>query len=112
MHLLWRFEICLPSLHILIEFSPNDQNTPKLFVPFKRTNIYISSSKQIDNHGGSIEWIPIVMTMFIQFLIIFLRIFLVARYHAVCILTRVTRAPQSKRSKNLTSIRSTPVTLF
>jgi hypothetical protein len=32
-HLLWQFEICLPSLYNLIEFSPNDQNTPKLFVP-------------------------------------------------------------------------------
>jgi hypothetical protein len=44
MHLLWRFEICLPSLYILIEFSPNDQNTLKLFVPIKLANIYISSN--------------------------------------------------------------------
>jgi hypothetical protein len=45
MHLLWRFEIRLPSLYILIEFFPNDQNTPKLFLSIKRTNIYISSYK-------------------------------------------------------------------
>jgi hypothetical protein len=45
MHLLWRFEICLPSLYILTEFSPNDQNTLKRFVSIKRTNIYISSYK-------------------------------------------------------------------
>jgi hypothetical protein len=44
MHLLWRFKICLPSLYILIEFSPNDQNTLKLFVPIKLANIYISSN--------------------------------------------------------------------
>jgi hypothetical protein len=47
MHLLWRFEICLPSLYILIEFSPNNQNTLKLFVSIKRTNIYISSDKYV-----------------------------------------------------------------
>jgi hypothetical protein len=35
----------------------------------------------------------------IQFLIIFLRIFIVARYRAVVIVTRVTCAPRSTRSK-------------
>jgi hypothetical protein len=49
MHLLWRFEICLPSLYNLIEFSPNDQNTPKLFLSIKRTNIYILSGKFVYN---------------------------------------------------------------
>jgi hypothetical protein len=43
----WRFEICLPSLYNLIEFSPDDQNTPKHFVPIKHTNIYISSNKYV-----------------------------------------------------------------
>jgi hypothetical protein len=55
MHLLWRFEICLPSLYNLIEFSPNNQNTPKLFVPIKRTNIYISSDKFVLNRSISME---------------------------------------------------------
>jgi hypothetical protein len=45
----WRFEVCLPSLYILIIFSPNDQNTLKLFVSIKRTNIYISSNKFVLN---------------------------------------------------------------
>jgi hypothetical protein len=45
----WRFENRLPSLYILIEFSPNDQNTLKLFLSIKRTNIYISSYKYVLN---------------------------------------------------------------
>jgi hypothetical protein len=45
----WRFKICLPSLYNLIEFSPNDQNTPKLFVPIKHTNIYILSFEFVLN---------------------------------------------------------------
>jgi hypothetical protein len=63
----WRFEICLPSLYNLIEFSPYDQNTPKLFEPIKSTDIYILSDKfvikEIDTHGGSIHYIPIIMLM-------------------------------------------------
>jgi hypothetical protein len=43
-------KICLPSLYILIKFSPNDQNTLKLFLSInKRTNIYISSYKFVMN---------------------------------------------------------------
>jgi hypothetical protein len=42
-------KIRLPYLYILIEFSPNDQNTPKLFVSIKRTNIYIPSYKFVLN---------------------------------------------------------------
>jgi hypothetical protein len=30
---------------MLIEFPPNDQNTPKLFLSIKRTNDYILSYK-------------------------------------------------------------------
>jgi hypothetical protein len=44
-HLLWRFENSLPSLYNLIESSPNDQNTLKLFLSIKHTNTYISSYK-------------------------------------------------------------------
>jgi hypothetical protein len=55
MHLLWRFEICLPSLFNLIEFSTNDQNTPKLFVPIKSTDIYISSDKIVLNRSIPME---------------------------------------------------------
>jgi hypothetical protein len=51
----WRFEICLPSLYILIEFSPNDQNTLKLFVSIKRTNIYILSQKFVLIRSISME---------------------------------------------------------
>jgi hypothetical protein len=51
----WLFEICLPSLYNLIEFSPNDQNTRKLFVPIKRTNIYILSDKFVLNRSISME---------------------------------------------------------
>jgi hypothetical protein len=51
----WRFEICLPSLYTPIEFSPNDQNTLKLFVSIKRTNIYISSHKFVFNRSISLE---------------------------------------------------------
>jgi hypothetical protein len=40
----------LPAIPVnLIEFSPNDQNTPKLFVSIKRTNIYIPSYKYVLN---------------------------------------------------------------
>jgi hypothetical protein len=52
---LWRFEKCLPSLYTLIEFSPNDQIQPKLFVSIKRTNIYISSDKYVLNRLISME---------------------------------------------------------
>jgi hypothetical protein len=55
MHLLWRFEIYLPSLYDLIEFSPNDQNTPKLFLSNKRTNIYILSNKYVLIRSISME---------------------------------------------------------
>jgi hypothetical protein len=51
----WRFEICLPSLYMLIEFSPNDQNTLKLFVSIKRTNIYILSYKFVLNRSIPME---------------------------------------------------------
>jgi hypothetical protein len=46
----------------------------------------------------------------IQFLINFLKNFvLVARYRAVVIVTRVTRAPRSKHSKNLGSTWNMPI---
>jgi hypothetical protein len=46
----------LPAIPInLIGFSPNDQNTPKLFVSIKRTNIYISSDKFVLNRSISME---------------------------------------------------------
>jgi hypothetical protein len=84
----WRFEICLPSLYILIEFSPNDQNTLKLFVSIKRTNIYISSYKCVLNRSIPMEvrfdtfpLSPLLNNFPFQFLI-FSRIFLVARYCA------------------------------
>ena len=48
-------KICLPSLYNLIEFSPNDQITLKLFLPIKRTNIYISSYKFVLNRSISNE---------------------------------------------------------
>jgi hypothetical protein len=55
MHLLWRFNICLLSLYNLIESSPNDQNTPNVFLSIKRTNIYISSHKFVFNRSISME---------------------------------------------------------
>jgi hypothetical protein len=104
MHLLWRFKICLPSLYNLIEFFPNDQNTLKLFSSIKRTNTYISSNKFVLNRLISMEvrfntfplswWCDSILNNF-------LRIFLVARYRAVGIVTRVTRAPRSKRYLHL-----------
>jgi hypothetical protein len=45
----------LPSLYILIEFSPNDQNTAKLFLSIKRTNIYILSNKFVLNRSILME---------------------------------------------------------
>jgi hypothetical protein len=51
----WPFEICLLSLYILIEFSPNDQNTLKLFLSINRTNIYISSDKFVLNRSIPME---------------------------------------------------------
>jgi hypothetical protein len=51
----WRFEICLPSLYILIEFSPNDQITLRLFISIKRTNVYISSNKFVLNRSIPME---------------------------------------------------------
>jgi hypothetical protein len=48
-------EICLPSLYILIEFSPKDQNTLKLLLSIKHTNIYISSCKFVLNRSISME---------------------------------------------------------
>jgi hypothetical protein len=41
----WRFVICLPPIYNLIEFSPNDQIQPKLFLSINRIDIYISSHK-------------------------------------------------------------------
>jgi hypothetical protein len=51
----WRFEICLPSLYDLIEFSPNDQIQAKLFLPINSTDIYISSHKFVLNRSISME---------------------------------------------------------
>jgi hypothetical protein len=51
----WRFEIRLPSLYILIEFSPNDQNTLKLFLSIKHTNTYILSNKFALNRSIPME---------------------------------------------------------
>jgi hypothetical protein len=48
-------KICVPSLYILIEFSPNDQNTPKLFLSIKHTNIYVLSNKFVLNRLISME---------------------------------------------------------
>jgi hypothetical protein len=47
----------LPAIpvYLVIEFSPNDQNTPKLFPPIKSTNIYISSDKYVLNRLTSME---------------------------------------------------------
>jgi hypothetical protein len=46
----------LPAIPVnLIEFSPNDQNTPKLFVPIKSTDIYISSNKYVLNRSLPME---------------------------------------------------------
>jgi hypothetical protein len=107
----WRFEICLPSLYNLIEFSPNDQNTPKLFLSIKHTDIYISSNKFVLNRPVSMEvwfdtfplswWCDSILNNS-------LRIFLVARYRAVGIVTRVTCAPRLIRSKKLSSTRNQP----
>jgi hypothetical protein len=38
-----------------IEYSPNDQIPPKLFVPINSTDIYISSGKFVMNGAISIE---------------------------------------------------------
>ena len=51
----WRFEICLPSIYDHIQFSPNDQIQPKLFVPINRIVIYISSYKVVWNKPISME---------------------------------------------------------
>jgi hypothetical protein len=51
----WRFEIRLPPTYNLIEFSPNDQIQPKLFVPINSTDIYISSHKFVLNRSISME---------------------------------------------------------
>jgi hypothetical protein len=46
----------LPAIPVnLIEFSPNDQNTPKNFLSIKRTNIYISSGKFIFKRSVPME---------------------------------------------------------
>ena len=51
----WRFEICLPPIYNLIEFSPNDQIQPKLFVLVKCRDTYISSMKFVLNRVISME---------------------------------------------------------
>ena len=51
----WRFEICLPPIYDLIAFSPDDQIQPKLFVPIKGTNTYISSNRFVLNRSISME---------------------------------------------------------
>ena len=51
----WRFEICLPPMYNLIEFSSNNQITPKLFSSLNSTNIYISSYKRMLNRAISME---------------------------------------------------------
>jgi hypothetical protein len=46
----------LPAIPVnLIEYPPNDQNTPKLFPSIKRTNIYISSNKFVLNRPVFME---------------------------------------------------------
>ena len=67
MHLLWRFRN-LPVIHnmyVPIQFSPNDQITPKLFVLINNTQIFVFCLvslylKQIDTHGALIQYILIV----------------------------------------------------
>ena len=51
----WQFEICLPPIQILIEFSPDIQIQPKLFPLIKRTNIYISSHNLLLDRSISME---------------------------------------------------------
>jgi hypothetical protein len=51
----WRFEIRLPPIYIVIEFSPDDQIQPKLFVLVKSTDIYISSHKLLLNRSIPME---------------------------------------------------------
>jgi hypothetical protein len=51
----WRFEICLPVIYDSIEFSPDDQITPKLFCSLNSTIIYISSYKRMLNRSISME---------------------------------------------------------
>ena len=51
----WRFEMCLPPIEIFIEFSPDDQITPKLFSSLNDTNIYISSNKRMLNRAIPME---------------------------------------------------------
>jgi hypothetical protein len=48
-------KICLPSIYIPIECSPNDQTPPKLFVSINSTDIYISSCKFVLNKSISME---------------------------------------------------------
>ena len=51
----WRFEICLPVMYDPIEFSPDIQITPKLFVSINSTDIYISSYKRLLNRSIPME---------------------------------------------------------
>ena len=51
----WRFEICLPVMYDPIEYSPDIQITPKLFVSINSTNIYISSYKRMLYRAISVE---------------------------------------------------------
>ena len=51
----WRFEICLPVIYDPIEFSPDDQITPKLFSSLNSKNICISSIKFVLNKPISME---------------------------------------------------------
>ena len=89
MHLLWWFEIRLPPIYNLIEFSPNDQIQPNFFSLIKRIDIYISSYKLLLNRLISMEvrFNTFPMSWWLdnfpfQYWIIFKRIFLVARYRA------------------------------
>jgi hypothetical protein len=49
-------KICLPPMYNIIEFSPNDQIPPKLFVSINSTDIYIASSKFVLNKSISMEF--------------------------------------------------------
>ena len=51
----WRFEICLPPIYNPVEFSPNDQIQPKLFVSINRLDICIPSDKVVLNKPISME---------------------------------------------------------
>ena len=86
----WRFEIRLPPIYVVIEFSPDDQIQPKLFVLVKSTDIYISSHKLSLNRPIPMEvrfntfpFSCVNKEFSISILNNFKRIFLVMRYR-VC----------------------------